>query len=414
MRTLAAIVILLLISATAAQADSGFSFRVEVGGGDAYYHHYGYDDGWYLGDRGYWGGAYRVPPEEWYYGDSQAYNQGYQRNNRGYQSIIKPYRSIIKPYQPLVPSHPADRPGFKLYPPRSIYGPPELYGDYVTDANGYPIATRTTPYSLGGRRHHRGYYGRSPLVYQYSYGYSPYYYGSPYYTAPAYPNYGYYPGGVVYRQLPVYGSYGSYDSGYPGSEQVEADEINVYQGDVYHINYAGPQAAPSPTTRPPEPPAGDERRERTAPPQPEDQQPREQAIGGRFYDRLRLKTEHGTYEFTIDNTNLNFVGPDGSYGKISDGLDPDFGAYAAYLPGDGPQAIYREGDKLYGAYPQEDGSWWPAALPYDVDFNESITVGLVGGAPWVVFNDLGGTRYVVGFAGQTWFEIGSGAAGNAG
>lgn len=409
MRTLAAVFILLLISATAARADSGFSFRVELGGGDAYYH-YGYSDGRYWGDRGYWGSLYQLPPEEWYYDDGRNYRPQQQLRSRGYKSIIKPYQSIIKPYEPLVPSHPADRPGFKLYPPRSIYGPPELYGDYLTDADGYPLATRSSPYTLGGVRYHpRHRYRRSPVAYQYGYGYLPYYPygGGRYYTAPSYPAYGYYQGGVVYRQLPVYDPYGP---PYQGSEQIDAGEINVYEGDVYHINYAGPQAAPSPTTRPPEPPATDERRERDTPPQPEQQQPREQAVGARFYDQLRLKSEQGTHLFTIIDTVLSYHTPDGERAEVSDGINPDFGAYAAYLPGEGPQLIYREDDQLLGAYPGSDGEWWQEALPYEVDFGEDITVGLVGGAPWVVFNDLDGTRYVVGFSGQVWFEVGSGSA----
>jgi hypothetical protein len=217
---------------------------------------------------------------------------------------------------------------------------------------------------------------------------------------------------VVYQQLP-YG-YGYYGSQYQDSGQVDAGEINIYEGDVYHINYDGSHTAPSPTTRPPGPPVSDElRNQQEQQDREEPQQPREHAVGARFYDQLRLDTAQGPQQFVIEGTTLSYVARDGSWHEISTAIDPDFGGYGAWLPEEGPQVIYREGDRLYGAYPLAGGDWLTEALPYDVDFGADITVGLVGGAPWVVFNDLSGTRFVVGFSGHIWFEIGSGSAGGS-
>jgi hypothetical protein len=254
------------------------------------------------------------------------------------------------------------------------------------------------------RRRHR----RSPVVFQYSYGCQPCYRPSRrIYTAPSCYEYGY-QSGVVYQQVPLYDSRGlPYRSGY----DVSADAITVYEGDVYNIDYSGPSAAPSPVTRPPGPPVSGElygEKQETSNTAP--QVPQDRAFGARFYDRLRLDTDSGAFMFVIENGSLNHVDEDGSWYEISEACESDFGAYGAYIPGEGLEVIYREGYDIYGAYPLPDGEWWAEWLPYDVDFSEEITVGLVGGHPWVVFNALDGSRYVLSFSGHLWLEVGSGSA----
>ncbi|MBN2081003.1 hypothetical protein JW859_02225 [bacterium] len=407
MRVLLAAIAMLLF-ATAAWADADFSVRLEIGNGN-------YTDCYGDGPVYYWNGynytsypyAYQptfqlgITSDDWagYYTTTPAtdyYRPRTSRRNPGYQSIIKPMESIIEPMQPLVPSHPADRPGFKIYQPRSQYAPPELYGDYIVDEDGYPVGIRSRPnYVTGPRYNHRGY--QRPTVYHYSYGYAPYY-TRPVYTAPACPEYGY-TGAVVYQQVPAYDpSLRDYQS-----NAVHADEINVYEGDVYHIQYDQPVApvAPKPQVQPSQTPA---------PQQALPSEPGQYAFGKRFYDQVLLETPAGVVRFYLDGEGLYCAPETGPGQEVSPLADAQLGGFAAYMPGEGLVVLFRQGDRIAAAY-EAGGGWWVETLPHHIDFSQDVTLGLVGGLPWAVFNAQDGSRYVVSFTGGAWQEIGSGSSG---
>lgn len=373
----------LILAATAASADSDFSLHVDLGSSSSS-HYYGAE--WYWGDpallteQHYRHGGLHSSLNYGEWDAHYSYGAGPSFSSPRSFPPRQPYQSIITPYQPLVDMNRHDRGGY--HPDRP---------------HDYPVTIQPVPYSHAGpryvpRRHRRGY----PAVYQYSYGYYPQYYGRPLYTASSCPEYGY--GGVVYQQLPAY------DPSRPqvGERQdVRADEVNVYEGDVYNYYYEGQQPAAQPAPppvveQPPVEPVG-----------PVEAGP--QAVGARFYERLRLETPDGVQTFVLEGGRL-YAGPEtGPWLELSEAADAKLGAFAAWIPGDGVVVIFREGDRLVAAYPS-GGDWWTEPLPLEVDFAGKITLGLVGGAVWVVADSRDGSRYVLGFGGGSWYEIGSASA----
>jgi len=63
---------------------------------------------------------------------------------------------------------------------------------------------------------------------------------------------------------------------------------------------------------------------------------------------------------------------------------------------------------LTAAYESVSG-WGLEPLPIEVDFSEDLSLGNMGGFPWVVFNDTGGTRYVYSYSSAGWQMVGSGS-----
>jgi len=48
-------------------------------------------------------------------------------------------------------------------------------------------------------------------------------------------------------------------------------------------------------------------------------------------------------------------------------------------------------------------------LPVEIDFNEQINIGALGGAAWILFTDQDGVRYIMGHDAGGWYEVGSGS-----
>jgi hypothetical protein len=249
--------------------------------------------------------------------------------------------------------------------------------------------------SLNFGRYHRTYC--SP---RYS---SPYYYGSP--------RVSYYVGG---RPVYVYGDSATYldlpvrtypDEVYPYSSDDYSGPVDVpvttYNDNRVTNNYYGtggqvvlPQdeqmVAPAPAPAKQQSAAASD-------PRP---------FGQRFLDKVRLDTRDGAYQFSIRNGAL-YAGHDSAKAvRLADNVDTEFGAFAAWLPGDGACVFYRQGDGIFAAYPAKDG-WAHNPLPYLVRFGPDTSIGLVNGLPWAVFNTTDGQRYVVQFGGHQWNEVGS-------
>jgi len=411
------VIILALVFCIAAPAwaDSDVSFHVDLGASESSYS-YGVD--WYWGDAalpgglryyqngltviggdGDWDTHYCTGRPYHYsypYGYAQPMPYTYHPATRGYEPLVTPYESPVKPYESIVTPYESqigvpynDRGGYRVFIPRGRGGEPELYGDYVTGGYQPGAPTNTPSTSWRHKRYHRGYnYGR-PVVYQYSMGY-------PYYTAPAYPELGYH-GYQAYD--PRYFDSRVYGQNTPDGPQINADEVNVYEGDVYY--YGGteqPAMAPqvaAPTQPQPAPP----RVEAEAGPEP---------MGLRFYNRAILELPDAVWVFQLDNGQLTAGLESGAIDQIASDVHPATGVFAAYVPSDGISLIYRHGSQFIAAYPSPTGDWWLEPLPFVVDFTENHSIGMVGGVPWVAFSAADGTRYVFSFAGGQWAEVGSG------
>jgi hypothetical protein len=278
----------------------------------------------------------------------------------------------------------------------------------------YGVDWRGRPY--GGSRLSIGYHdghwsGRLNLGYP-SYTYCrPHYAYDPFYGAgdPFYggPSVSYYVGGrPVYvfgdsaadidlpgRPVPVYGADGTvYSDPYGNDDAAPADggvpvPVTTYNDNRVTNNYYGaePVAPAAPAAAEPLP---------------------TRAFGQRFTDEVRLKTPDGAYRFELRNGGLYAGLESGKPQRLSDHADAAFGAFAAWLPGDGISVFYREGDVIYAAYP-DGGKWVRDPLPYIVNFGPDTSMGLVNGEPWTVFNTTDGQRYVVQFKARQWTEVGS-------
>ena len=385
----------MLLAATAAWADSEFSLKVDLGSSRATYY---YGTEWYWGDQAlltewnYRSSGLTVGVRDGDWGAHYRYGPGPSFSSPGSWPPRREYQPLVTPADSIIGVHPSDKPGYRVYIPRGLTGEKEYYGD-AADLDQRPsygygsLGQRYSP-----RRHRRGY----PTVLEYSYGYYPYYYsGQPLYTAASHPELGYV-GGVVYRQLPAYDP----SLGQTGERQdVRGEEVNVYEGDVYNYYYDG-QPAPAEPQSPPTVEA--------APPAPEPPaEPVPQALGARFYERLRLETPGGLQTFVLENGGL-YAGPEtGPWLRISEQADAGFGAFAAWIPADGLVVIFREGDRIVAAFPAGGGDWWIEPLPLAIDFGGKTTIGLVGGVPWVVADGLDHSRYVMGLSGGSWYEVGS-------
>jgi len=400
---------LMLLFSALARADTDVSVRIDAGGGE-YSYDYGAD--WFWGDPVLYG--------DWDYSHS---GLGLTYSDRDWRA-----RFDARGRSPF-PENPNDRGGYRVFIPHGRQGPPELYGDYNVDAHGYPVRPRRSlPY-----RHHRSYRSNYPVVipYSYGYGYSPYgYYGMPLYTAPAYPEYGYYPErrGLHIRYGDPGFAYGGYGYSEPAVGDIYNDNrvINNYYGDAYvgsgESAAAESDIPPASTYTPPSPPVG------PMPPAPVGPQPPPKrsvepepstpaapadgrAIGARFYDQLRLETPDGAERFTLQDGTLSVAAENGPGAPITANADQQFGVFAAWLPDAGTCLIFREGDGIAAAYRTAAGEWWIEPLSYNVDFGGTTSIGLVGGEPWVTFTAIDGARYVVAFRDKLWQDIGSGSSG---
>jgi hypothetical protein len=333
---------------------------------------------------------------DWSWGDPAVYSLGFARNGlvAGYSDGA--WGAGFSAGMPFG-AHPNDWPGYRAFIPRGLEGPPQYYGAPPggTPTTPYPYwPPRSTPYA---------YYSGWPVVLNYGYGYA---YGQPQviYTAPSNPQYGY-----------VRPSYGQYAYGQPSWCEQPAPQ--VYNDNRVYNYYYGAQQQPAAQPAPvqplappavpqdfigplppsaPQPPA--------APGAPASGKP----YGMRFYEQTRVATPEGTYRCALLGGKLTGALENGQPFLISTDAGMQFGAFAAYEPGAGFSVIFREGGSLVAAYPTAGNEWWLEPLPYAVDFNQDVDLGLVGGKVWVVFSALEGTRYVVSFAGRQWWEVGSG------
>lgn len=368
--------------ASSAFAKSDVSVRVDVGAGSA---DYSFD--WLS-----------------FWGDPVVFGElGYTRHGRVLGHGYTPWQGQSGLYSPYG-TDPNDRGGYRAFIPRGLEFPPQYYGD----------AQNPQPLQLGRHQHHNpyGYYQGYPTVIPYTYGYS--YYGNPavVYTAPTYPEYGYYRQPQLEYQPPV----------------VTNNDNRVYNNNNYYYG-SPPQSAPAPAVPQYEPPAA------PAPPaaapsapQPPSQNfigplppaapapnagtpniPAGHSYGVRFYDQTRLSAPDGEFRCSLKDGQLTGSDAAGKGYTISTAADMHFGAFAAYEPGTGFSVIFREGASLLAAYPSGNGEWWIEPLPYNVDFSQDITVGMIGGQPWVVFGATNGRRYVISFGGRQWQEVGSGS-----
>lgn len=410
------ILALVLCIAAPAWADSDASFHVDLNANSS---HYSYDVEWYWGDTaltgglryyqngltvigsdGDWGTYYTQGRPYYYHGYPYGYAQPVPYANpqapRGYEPLVTPYESLVTPYESLVTPYESqigvpynDRGGYRVFIPRGRGGEPELYGDYVTK-NYQPGAPTSTPYTYWRpNRYHRGYnYGR-PVVYQYSLGY-------PYYTAPTYPELNY-PGYRAYDPRYIDGR--EYGQSAPDGQQIHANEVNVYEGDVYYYGGTEQPTAATPVVAP-------------AQPEPASQQVEAEAgmvpMGLRFYNRAILELPDALWTFQLDNGQLTAGLESGAVVQIATDVHPATGVFAAYVPGDGISLIFRQGSQFIATYLSPAGDWWLEPLPFAVDFSENYSIGMVGGVPWVAFSTAEGMRYVFSFAGGQWAEVGSG------
>jgi len=254
-------------------------------------------------------------------------------------------------------------------------------GGYWTVPNTYLNNCYTYQYGRPARRQH-GYDFCGP---QYPYGSviviggygDPYYYGGqPYggYADPLYVD-----GYPVYSEGP-----GVYN---------DNSVTNNYYGDVYSTEPAAQQAASRPFVGP-QPPAA---------PQP----PSNRALGVRFFDKTRLETPDGVFICSLVEGKL-YCGREGAKAALAaKGANPDYGAFAAYLPGQGIALIYVSDGSIFAAYDTGAGKWWAEALPLRPQLSAGLSLGLIGNEPWAAFNDAAGTRYVYSWSGQSWIQIGS-------
>jgi hypothetical protein len=379
--TAAALALAVCFLASAASAKNDVSVRIDAGQGGL---DYSYD--W----QSFWGGPVL-------FGEL-----GYSRNGRMFGQGNGGWQDPSGFYSPFG-SSPNDRGGYRAFIPRGLEYPPQYYGD----------AQNPAPIQPGRRQHHNpyGYYQNYPTVIPYSYGYS--YYGNPavVYTAPSCQEYGYYRPQQLEYQPPAVNNYDNrvYNNyyGYP-PQGAPAPAQPQYQPPPAPVPFAKP-TAPQPPAQDfigPLPPA------LATPPAPAPGTPSIPAgysYGLRFYDQTRLSAPDGEFRCVLKDGKLTGSDAAGQGYTISTAADMRFGAFAAYEPVAGFSVIFREGESLLAAYPVGGGEWWLEPLPYKVDFRQDITVGMIGGQPWVVFGALDGRRYVISFGGRQWQEVGSGS-----
>jgi len=370
MRTTLILLAMLLLS-TPALAESNVSVRVDGGRSS-----WNSDWSWQM----YWG-------DPVLYGDMAYWNDGQSPywGDRGGSPAFRGDRSFG--------SHPNDWPGYRLFIPRGLEGPPQYYGAPPGGSPQYGMPHRVAPH----RR--RGY----PVVLHYSYG-NPYHpYPTVLYTAPSYPELGYYG--------PEYGYFGAAapTSPWDYSQPSQPPAVNNYDYRTYNYYYGqAPQSPPPAAPQAPgaaSPPSG-----QATPPAAPNEAPAvvDRTFGVRFFDQTRLETPQGAFRFKLDEGKLT-AGPDvGPQGPVADGVDGNLGVLAEYEPGVGVSLVFRRGDALCAAYPLASGEWWIEQLPYSIDFTEKVTLGLVGGGAWVVFTGSDSARYVVSFSGHSWREVGKG------
>jgi len=375
MRLLIGLVVLVAL-ATNAYADTDVSLRLRFGDSDYYYSN---DIAWYWGQPVYWGQM-----QHWSDGFALGYQdgswdsafefdggvQGYPGVNHGGRMGLPPGVSPEEWYQMrdtgvrVTPQYPTNVLRYAPVCPSPYYYDP--YRPVVCYPNDYYVYPA----------YPRGNYISSQL-----------------YTAPDYPELDY------RRNIPLC-------PGLAASNAPSTAPATVYN-DNRTYNYYGaapesatPTAVPQPSAVQEEPVAAP-----VTPAEPG-------ARGTRFYEHGRLEVGQDVYRFELANGVLS-TGPEVGPGiTVCTGVDPRQGVYAAYEPGVGLSLIFRQGQALVGAYPIAGGSWWLEPLPYAVDFRQSVTIGIVGGAPWVTFTDQSGSRFIVAFSAHTWQEIGSATTSN--
>ena len=325
------------------------------------------------------------PQQPQYFPQSSSQNRSYY-NGRYH---IKPTRT----WQGNIPG----RNGYSVAIPRSTEGEPERYGEWEYNQYGELVPAGSGNFHSGINYNHNR-YNRSgyPLVFHYSLGY-PYYYGTNYpyyYNQPA----------VVYRASDR--DYYNYDPGYydTGREEIRADEVNVYQGDVNNYYYDN---QPAPAPQPVQPAVAPAPAPEPAVAEPPIT-PGVVAYGSRFYETARLETGDTVRVFAIQGGNLSVRNGDGPSQPVCDLVHPALGAYAAYNEETGLTVLFARDNRIAAAY-EADGTWLVEPVPYPLDFTGKTTLGLVGGAPWAVFDSTDGNRYVLAFVDHQWQEIGSGS-----
>lgn len=286
--------------------------------------------------------------------------------------------------------------GYQSYYPYPVYNMP-TYSRRTELSIGYSNGNWSTTY-----RSVPGYsYYPSNAYYPPNYGYQPY----PAYPYPAaqpvyqqqtnYPNYQTYPSPSIYS-APANAGMGYYAQ--PLQPQQQPQVVNIYN--YYSDDFAGAQQQAASVTQQP----GLQPRP-SAPTVEAPSAPR--AFGTRFYSETVLQTDQGLTFFKLDGTNL-LVGPDnGPPNTVASGVDPGFGVLAIYQEGLGISLVYMSGGKLVGTS-QIGGTWVEEPCPQAIDFDQEVSLGVLGGSAWVVATGLDGYRYVLSYSGGYWQEIGSG------
>jgi hypothetical protein len=374
-----------LLLATPAVADTDVTVRVDAGQGGS-----SYDYGW-----------------QWFWGDPVLGGAlDYSRNGLHLGVGANGRRAGFDPYYPFG-THPNDRGGYRLFIPRGLQYPPQYYGDPPGSNPTLPGWTRPhhTPYT-----NHYTY----PLAIPYTYGYNCYGNPSVLYTAPSYHELGYYRQYPNDYQPPVNNNYDNrvYNNYYYGDQAPAPAPAQTPLPPRYAPPVAPQPSAPAaPATPAPPPPEFSGPVKPASPPVPADVPviPAGRSYGVRFYEQTRLSTPDGDLRCTLKDGKLTGADAAGQGYAISTAADMAFGAFAAYDPVSGLCVIFREGDSLLAAYPTGGGEWWTEPLPYKVDFSAELSIGMIGGQPWVTFSMADGRRYVVSFGGRNWQEVGSGS-----
>ena len=280
--------------------------------------------------------------------------------------------------------------------PWSGYG---YSGLNVTYNNGnlgasFNYSRRTTPY-----------YGNPAYYAPVCGNYAPaQYYASPYaFQQPALvysaPNYQRYPAAPIWSAAP------NPQFGYPAQpaqsyqQQQQPQIVNIYN--YYGEEFSQQQAQASPPPAAPGYQAPPEQRNA----QPVQREARENPVGTKFHSSVQLVTPGGSMLFYLDRGVLSAGPENGPSQEVATGVDDALGVLAAWQPGAGYCLIYRAGDTITACF-NNGGGWMEEPLPEFADFSKDVTIGMVGGSPWVVFSGFDGSRLVYSYN-RGWQKLGS-------
>jgi hypothetical protein len=213
-----------------------------------------------------------------------------------------------------------------------------------------------------------------------------------YYSAPTYQSY----------PAPIYSAPPNPELGYYAQPtrnyQQQPRVVNIY-------NYYSAEFAPEPTDDRPATVAPGNYTDAPRSPAAPAAQPLDSPVGTRFYSSTLLSGGGQLMLFTVQQGGL-YAGPEIGPGQlVASSIDESAGVLAAYQPGIGFSLVYRVGDAIVASW--TDGArWYEEPLPEFVDFSQELTIGMVGGSPWVVFNGFDSRRHIYSYTGG-WQSLGS-------